>query len=154
MRIKLLVGLSVGLGGCLDLVPSFDPMVGQATAARCVSDDSNPELDVSFKDDIVPMFTPTPTSNGCSCHLPTHPDAIGIEQSGFDGSTYEKLRAGGNNTQSVIVIPGDPCNSLLWQKLSAGPPFGSRMPFDGPPFLSDEQLQMIADWITEGANDN
>jgi hypothetical protein len=37
------------------------------------------------------------------------------------------------------------------QKISAAPPFGARMPLDGPPFLSASQIQVISDWIAEGA---
>ena len=95
-----------------------------------------------------------PGKPGCGCHMPNIANPIGIEQSGLDLSTYEKLIQGGNNSGSDIVVPGDACSSLLWQKVSAGPPFGARMPFDGPPFLTEDQLRLLADWIIEGANDN
>ena len=32
--------------------------------------------------------------------------------------------------------------------------FGARMPLDGPPYLSLTDLQLISDWIVEGAHDN
>ena len=64
------------------------------------------------------------------------------------------MLAGGQNTGASIVVSGMPCDSLLWQKISPGPPFGARMPFNGPPFLSDEQRRLIGDWIAEGARDN
>jgi hypothetical protein len=49
------------------------------------------------------------------------------------------------------VQPGDPNNSFLIIKLM-GPslPQGSRMPFGKPP-LTAEQIQLIRDWITQGA---
>jgi len=51
-------------------------------------------------------------------------------------------------------VAGRPCDSLLLQKLGPAPPFGSRMPMDGPPYLANEDLVQISDWIVEGANDN
>ncbi len=61
---------------------------------------------------------------------------------------------GGNNSKANIIIATQPCDSILWQKISAGPPFGSRMPFSGPPFLDDGTRLMFSDWIAEGARDN
>jgi hypothetical protein len=40
------------------------------------------------------------------------------------------------------------------QKLESTPPFGSRMPLDGPPYLEDAEVLLIRDWIAEGALDN
>jgi len=149
-----LLAASFVFSGCLDLVPSLDPMVGQSVVQRCVNEDANPDLDVSFSKDIQPILMPAPDKVGCSCHMPTHPDAIGIVESGLDLSSYAALMAGGNNSGPAIVIAGDACNSVFWQKISPAPPFGTRMPFDGPPFLTNAQLRLVADWIVEGANDN
>lgn len=46
-----------------------------------------------------------------------------------------------------LISPGDPENSVLFQKLSATPPSGDRMPKGGP-YLSSDELMMISDWIT------
>jgi hypothetical protein len=43
---------------------------------------------------------------------------------------------------------------MLIQKLGAGPPFGSRMPLNGPPFWNSDELKLLHDWIAEGASDN
>jgi hypothetical protein len=40
----------------------------------------------------------------------------------------------------------------LLQKIAEGPPFGSRMPLDGPPYLDEERQAVLADWIAEGAH--
>lgn len=53
-----------------------------------------------------------------------------------------------------LVVPGDPSSSYLYLKLSESePPFGTQMPqrFE---YLSDEQVQLIADWIDQGAIEN
>lgn len=152
MKSLFFIGL-LSLSACLDLA-SLDPMVGLSSAQRCVNEDSNPDVDVSFRQDIQTMFSPSVGKASCSCHMPGHPDAIGIEESGLDLTDFSSLMAGGNNSGSSIVIENEPCESVLWQKLSSGPPFGTRMPFDGPPFLDKAQLRLIADWIAEGANDN
>lgn len=48
-----------------------------------------------------------------------------------------------------VVVPGDPDASELIARLrgSSRP----RMPLTGPPFLSDEQIAMVAAWIAAGA---
>jgi hypothetical protein len=54
---------------------------------------------------------------------------------------------------SVLVIPGDPENSYLIQKIKgAGGITGLRMPRNGPPFLTDGQVLVIERWIQLGAN--
>jgi len=56
---------------------------------------------------------------------------------------------------AVRVIPGNANNSYLVQKLEGAPGIaGLRMPRNGPPFLSDAQVQMIRAWIAAGAPNN
>ena len=56
------------------------------------------------------------------------------------------------NPGRVRVVPGDPDNSLLIWKLEGRPgTLGARMPFDGPPFLTESQIQVIRQWIARGA---
>lgn len=154
MRRLLIPLASIGLMSCLDAVDAFDPEVGAAIAPRCVNDDSNPDEDVSFSEDILPIFKGEVAPVGCSCHQPNEPNPIGFEQTGLDLSSFAGVRAGGANSLTTIVVEGAPCDSIIWQKVSPGPPFGSRMPFDGPPFLTDELRRLLADWIAEGARDN
>ena len=148
----ILLGLS--MVGCLDRVDFVDPMVGQPLADRCVNQDTDPDRDVSFSQDVVTIFKGEAGPVGCGCHQPTDSNPIGLEQTGLDLSTFGGVRAGGINSGTAIVVPGSPCDSILWQKISPGPPFGARMPFNGPPFLDAETRRLIADWIAEGARDN
>jgi hypothetical protein len=56
---------------------------------------------------------------------------------------------------AVRVIPGDPDNSYVIQKLEGTPGIvGRRMPFSGPPYLTDGQILVIRRWITLGAPRN
>ena len=155
LRAFAMLALSTwGIAGCLDAIDPVDPNVGVALAPRCANEDSDPDNDVSYARDLLPMFRGDMGPVGCSCHMPNDDNPIGIEESGLDLSTFTRARAGGVNSQSAIIIPGAPCDSILWQKVSPGPPFGSRMPFDGPPFLEETARQLISDWIAEGARDN
>jgi hypothetical protein len=138
--------------GCLGVL---DPMVGEPLAERCANVDSDPDREVSFARDVQPILLDMVEAQpGCSCHLPGAEDPIGLEETGLDLSRYEGLIKGGKNSLGGVVVPGAPCESVIWQKISAGPPFGARMPFNGPPFLDEATRQLISDWIAEGARDN
>ena len=53
---------------------------------------------------------------------------------------------------AIRVIPGDPDNSYLIQKLEGSASIvGRRMPNNGPPYLTDGQILIIRRWITVGA---
>lgn len=146
--------LSLGLAGCL--ATEIGPDVGAPSRERCVNEDSDPAHEVSFQDDILfgIMFREDSEGVGCSCHNPASPSPIGIEIGGLELSSYQTLRAGGVNSGASIIVPGDACASIIVQKVGDGPPFGARMPFSGPPFLSLADQQVIRDWIIEGAIDN
>lgn len=153
MQLGLLGSLVFGSFSCLDAIDALDPNVGPPLGPRCANQDGDPDVEVSFQREILPIITRS-VAGGCGCHQPTATSPIGLEQSGLNLSSYTALREGGNNSRANIVVPGQPCDSVLWQKVSEGPPFGARMPFNGPPFLDDEARRKIADWIAEGARDN
>jgi hypothetical protein len=154
-----LLAIAALFTGCSDLM--YDPDVGhlqppdapEATppdggtpitmTGSCV--DSNPMVSVSFARDIRPLTQKSP--GGCSCHSSN-------TTSGFNLGAYENLRRGGLNSGTRIIVPGKPCDSIIVQKLGLAPPFGARMPYNGPPFFSAAELQLVRDWIAEGALDN
>ncbi|HEY1816551.1 MAG TPA: hypothetical protein VGG74_29595 [Kofleriaceae bacterium] len=128
------------------LNPPVDGATNTETTLGCTDADSDPSTMVSFGNDIRPLMLMSP--GGCSpCHL-------GRITSGLDLSSYASMRRGGMISGSNIIIPMEPCESILPGKLSPTPPFGSRMPFNGPPYFSAAQLQLVRDWIAEGALDN
>jgi hypothetical protein len=123
-----------------------DPSAPDGGRVGCDNSDSDPNVTVSFSADVRPLMTRSP--GGCgSCHL-------GRITSGLDLSSYEAMLRGGLYSGAHLVITGDPCNSILLQKVGRTPPFGSRMPFNGPPYYSAEELQLVHDWIAEGAANN
>jgi mono/diheme cytochrome c family protein len=111
---------------------------------RCA--DSDPDTAVSFSRDIEPLLARSPGScTGCHGASAT---------SGFTVLTYDGLRRGGQVSGLEIVVAGKPCDSSLLQKLGPAPPYGARMPYNGPPYYSTDDLALLRDWIAEGAHDN
>lgn len=128
---------------CLD---PFAPDVGPLAPAQTCNDDKDPLRDVSFRDDVAPIF-----QRACNrCHSP---GGEGVDQSGLDLSTYSSLRAGGTRSVGTIVVDGAPCASVLWQKIGPAPPFGTRMP-RGAAALPAAEIDLVHDWIAEGAHDD
>ena len=95
---------------------------------------------VDYASQIQPIFN----ANCTSCH--------GVS-SGLTLSSYGALIGStGNQYGSDIIVAGDPDASGLVDKIEASPQFGSRMPQGRNP-LSDEEIQLIRTWISEGANE-
>jgi len=145
------VALALPLG--LALAACLEPEVGPLLAGTCKNADSDPAVAVSFASQIQPMFTRM--TAGCGCHLQNAAGpGIGVQLSGLNLSSLSALKAGGRNSGARIVVPMEPCESILYEKVYEAPPFGSRMPLGGPPFLSAQDLDLLHDWIAEGAVDN
>ena len=65
---------------------------------------------------------------------------------GIDLRTYDTLNAGGRD--GAVIIVGDARESKLVEQIVTG-----KMPPNGPP-LEAAQIQLIIDWINEGAKNN
>jgi hypothetical protein len=144
----------VALGAVSACLAELEPEVGPKRAGVCKPEDSDPETDISFRTDLLPLFERQSPQAGCSCHLPSSRRTSGIDATGFDVSTFTSFVRGGSSSRDTAVVPGDPCESLVVQKVSNAPPFGSRMPSNGPPYLTPAEIARISDWIAEGALDN
>ncbi|MCB1985185.1 MAG: c-type cytochrome [Burkholderiales bacterium] len=68
---------------------------------------------------------------------------------GLQMENYQNLLKGGQN--GAVIIPGDADSSELYRRIKGTSQ--PRMPMTGPPFLSDDQIERIARWINEGAQD-
>ena len=78
-----------------------------------------------------------------------HSDAReGGPPEGLRLESLEHVLAGG---ERLVVIPGNPEASEIVRRIegTAQP----RMPFDGPPWLEEAQIELIRRWIAEGARD-
>ncbi|MTI86626.1 MAG: hypothetical protein FH748_01515 [Balneolaceae bacterium] len=107
-------------------------------------DDIDPE-DISYADDIQPIFNQS--CGGSGCH-------VGSAQNNVDLSSYSStINSVGASYGINIVAPGDPDGSPLVDKIESNPDKGSRMPLTGG-FLSANQIATIRAWIEAGAEDN
>ena len=120
-----------------------------ATTAACTNAPANPGFTVSFSTDLQRGVFERGRCNSCHTN-----GGIGVVQSGLDLSSYSSLRTGGGRSGAAIVVDGMPCASIIFQKIGTAPPFGRRMPYDGPPYLADADIAFVHDWIAEGALDN
>lgn len=92
--------------------------------------------------DVQPIFL-----KACiKCHsdngkMETPPEGLRLD-------SLENVLKGGDR---LAVLPGNPEMSEIWRRVTglAHP----RMPFDGPPWLPDEDIRLIRDWIEQGAPD-
>lgn len=53
--------------------------------------------------------------------------------------------------ERLVVLPGDPQMSELWRRVTGVAE--KRMPLDGPPYLAEDDIRLITDWIAQGARD-
>ncbi len=95
------------------------------------------------------IFTPSCATMSC------HDAASKVENLDLStGAAYNQLAnvPATINSSLLRVDPGHPENSFLLTKIT-GPPLGegSRMPLTGTP-LSTDQIQLIRNWILQGAN--
>lgn len=78
------------------------------------------------------------------CH--TDNGAMGPPPEGYRLTSYEATLS---TADRVRVIPGQPGASELLRRVQGHS--RPRMPYNGPPWLSAEDTQLIADWIAQGA---
>ena len=91
---------------------------------------------VSFENDIQPILEKRCTK----CHSGEFPSE------GLNMESYESLMSGSQN--GLVIIAGDSTNSLIFQKIESG-----EMPKRGQD-LTIEQIELIRQWINEGALNN
>lgn len=74
---------------------------------------------------------------------------LGAPPEGLRLDSLQHVLAGG---ERIAVVPGNPELSELWRRVAG---YGSpRMPFDGPPWLPEEDIALIREWIAQGALDD
>lgn len=96
---------------------------------------------VTFKD-VAPIFK----INCVKCH--NHKGLMGQPPEGLVLASYREIMAG---TERVYVVPGNPDASELVRKIRGQSL--PRMPFDGPPYLTANEIALIEKWVAQGAMD-
>lgn len=119
-------------------------------AAGAPEDGTAPEPDAPPEDDGVVTFADVAPIFDQRC-IVCHSDnsRLGGPPEGLRLIDLANVLAGG---ERLVVVPGNPVASPLWRHITgrASP----RMPFDGPPWLTEEQIALIETWIVEGALDD
>ena len=163
--------LFIGISGDIYVVAESDqPILGVAfifntsrepSMANAVSISSVPNPDgggggdpVSFMGQVQPIF-----NNSCGnglCHLNGQAaNGLNLDASNsYDNIVSVPANAPGFSLN--LIEPGSPENSYLYRKLlnsSDADYFGGRMPANRPA-LAESNIQLIRDWITQGAQNN
>jgi mono/diheme cytochrome c family protein len=89
---------------------------------------------------------PILASRCVKCH-----SAYGLMGSAPEGLLLNSYGAILDRHERVRVVPGSADASELVRRIRGQSQ--PQMPYDGPPFLSDEEIRLIADWIDQGARD-
>ena len=125
----LLMGFTFWVCGCGTSDDTTDEMGGIV--------DGSAGSGVSFQNDVLPILTQRCALSGC--HVAGGPR-------GIDLRSYESVLEGGQ--RGAIVVAGDAAGSEIVNQIATG-----NMPPGGPP-LEDAQVQLITDWINDGAENN
>jgi hypothetical protein len=107
---------------------------------------------VSFAGEILPIFGAS--CDGAQCHDASNPaESLDLTQPAAHGALVGIASVQCPSVQ--LVNAGNPDQSyLVWKLQGAGPCFaGSVMP-KGLPLLSSTQIQLVRDWIANGAPNN
>lgn len=91
---------------------------------------------------VAPIFA----TRCAKCHAPN--GLMGAAPEGLVLNAYEATL---DSRDRARVVPGQPAASELVRRIrgQARP----RMPFDGPPWLGDDEIALITEWVRQGARD-
>lgn len=103
--------------------------------------------DVSYLNDIQPIFNSSCAGSGC--HINTTNFSNGVNLTNYNSVMNSVGAAYGTN----IVMPGEPDQSPIVDKIEPNPENGVRMPSTGE-YLTTEEIETIKAWIEGGAEDN
>jgi mono/diheme cytochrome c family protein len=127
-------------GSAATEAPVTAPAAANTTAATADSSSSAgaaaAAASVSFSNDILPMLQ----SRCVNCHGGQR------TEKDLNLNSYDGVMAGSEN--GPVVTPGDAANSPMAELVANG-----KMPKRGPK-LTPDQVQLIVDWINQGAQNN
>ena len=124
----------------LMIAGAFIPALAQSTGASVQNSPGDQPNSVTYRD-VAPIFQ----QRCVRCHFRNMvympPRQLSLE-------SYRQIMQGGDN---LVVIPGYVRGSELFRRVSGLT--HPRMPFDGPPWLPAQEIDLIGQWIADGAKD-
>ena len=102
---------------------------------------------VSLVRNLMPIF-----ETNCVCHR-SGGAPLGVNLSSPGTIMQTVVGVGSVNVRGTRIMPFDSRNSFLFEKISTTPRAGGRMPLNQTP-LSPDQIELIRQWIDEGAPNN
>lgn len=102
----------------------------------------DPSKDLILYSDVKSIFD----KQCIKCHMEN--GKMGSPPEGFNLTSYNNIFVG---DERLRIVPGNPAASELLRKLN-GKSF-PQMPFDGPPYLTPQEINLIEAWILQGAKD-
>jgi uncharacterized membrane protein len=103
-----------------------------------------PPKQISFSGQIQPIIQ----SRCIECHTT---GGQGFQASGLSMETYDSLMKG--TKFGPVIKPGDPVSSTLMRLIEGKADPSIRMPHGKKP-LTDEQIDLFKEWISQGAKNN
>jgi hypothetical protein len=135
---------------CVIIILSLCPAFSEGHTPGGDPRQASTQTQISFKNEVFPLL-----QKYC---LPCHAEESD-NSSGLSLDSYKLMMQGGKHGSPVVA--GDAEKSNLILKLRNDPPFGDPMPLARrrksnipPKRLTDEEVNIIIEWIKEGAKEN
>ncbi len=101
--------------------------------------------DISYRDDVFPIL-----HDYClGCH---QPGGTGYEKSGLDMSTFQSLMKG--SKFGSVIKPGDSFTSIIIQVIEGRVHESVKMPLGMSSGLARDKIEILKQWVDQGAKDN
>ena len=120
------------------------PLVATAAAVAALLLGGCSPKEVSYSKDVQPILA----TNCSECHSPGKP---GYQASGFDTTSYDALLRGGKF--GALIKPGDSFTSAFNMVIEGRVHQSIRMPH-GREKLADRDLEILNNWVKQGARNN
>ncbi len=113
-------------------------------AGKAADEEAPPETAVRDQPITFSQVAPILGRRCVKCHM--EKGSMGPPPEGLRLDTYESVLGSHDRAR---VIPGNPDASELMRRIRGQSL--PRMPFDGPPYLNDAEIELITNWIKQGA---
>lgn len=115
---------------------------GAATDEENIMGRADPAATFVTFDAVAPIFA----TRCAKCH--TDNGLMGGPPEGYRLTAYESVIAASDR---IRIVPGNAAASELVRRVRGHS--RPRMPFDGPPYLSEAEIALIEQWVADGARD-